>query len=149
MGRDCKKELLFYVVLLLLCFVLEGCDQRPDIEGRYSKTNLSMPEKYKLLDFKSDWGIGESAEDYTLLISREDYKSISKEIERKIFFQNLDTSKFPIQAFTNVTDLKKINETACWYDSKYFYQIFRPDPPIVITIVLEKDSMMSINYDDI
>jgi len=128
---------------------LVACDQRPDIEGRYSKTNLSIPKKYKQLNFKAEWGVGETTEDYTLLISREDYQIISKEIEGKTFFQRLDTSKVPTQAFTNDTDLKKINETACWYDNKYFYQIFRPDPGVVITVVLEKDSLMSINYNDL
>lgn len=139
----------FYILFLLLSLFFVACDQPEDAMGRYSKTNLSAPKKYKLLDFKSDWDVGETTEDYTLLISKEDYQIISKEIEGKTFFQRLDTSKIPIQAFTNDTDLKKINETACWYNNKYFYQIFRPDPGVVITVVLEKDSLMSINYNDL
>lgn len=140
---------LFSIVFLLLSLFFVACDQRPNPKRLLEKTNLSIPAKYKLSDFKSDWDVGETTEDYTLLISKEDYQKISKEIEGKTFFQRLDTSKVPIQAFTNDTDLKKINETACWYDSKYFYQIFRPDPGVVITIVLEKDSLMSINYNDL
>ncbi|HBK83758.1 MAG TPA: hypothetical protein DDZ41_09215, partial [Flavobacterium sp.] len=91
----------------------------------------------------------ETTEDYTLLISKGDYQIIIKEIEEKNFFQRLDTAKTPLSAFDNNTDTKKINETACWYDNKYFYQIFRPDPGAVITVVLEKDSLMSINYNDL
>jgi hypothetical protein len=140
---------LFYNILLLLCLFLAACNQRPDVEERYSKTNLSIPKKYRLLDFKSDWAIGENTEDYNLVISKKDYQRISKEIETKTFFRRLDTGKVPIQAFTNNIDLKKINETACWYDNKYFYQIFRPDPGVVITIVLEKDSLMGIDYNDL
>lgn len=126
-----------------------ACDQRPNPERLLEKTNLSIPEKYKLSDFKSDWAVGETTEDYTLLISKEDYQRITKEIEEKNFFQRLDTAKTPLSAFDNNTDTKKINETACWYDNKYFYQIFRPDPGVVITVVLEKDSLMSINYNDL
>lgn len=134
---------------LLIGLFFVSCNQHPDIEERYSKTNLSIPKKHKLLDFKSDWNVGETAEEYKLLISREDYQIISKEIEGKYFFKRLDTSKIPTQLFTNSTDLKKINETACWYDNKYFYQIFRPNPGVVITIVLEKDSIMKVSYDDL
>lgn len=142
-------KLLLYIIFLLLGFFLAACDQHPNPKRLLKKINLSSPTKYKLSDFKSDWGIGETTEDYTLLISRKDYQIISKEIEGKVFFQRLDTSKVPIQAFSNNTDLKKINETACWYDNKYFYQIFRPNPGVVITIILEKDSLMYINYNDL
>lgn len=142
-------KLLFYIISLLLGFFLVACDQRPNPERILGKANLSIPAKYKLSEFKSDWEVGETTEDYTLLISSEDYQRISKEIEEKNFFQLLDTSKVPIQAITNDTDLKKTSETACWYDNKYFYQIFKPDPGVVITIVLEKDSLMNINYNDL
>jgi hypothetical protein len=137
------------IIFLLLSLLFVACDQNPNPKRLLEITNLSIPKDYKISDFKSDWEVGETTEDYTLLISNEDYKVISKEIERKIFFQRLDTSKVPKQAFTNDTDLKKINETACWYNNKYFYQIYRPDPGVVISVVLEKDSLMSINYIDL
>ncbi len=139
----------FYIIFLLFNCILTNCDQSPNPKELFKKTNLSIPKKYKIFDYKSNWGVGETTEEYTLLISKEEYQKISKEIEKKIFFQQLDTSKVPIPAFTNDTDLRKMNETACWYDNKYFYQIFRPDPGVVITIVLEKDSQMSINYNDL
>ena len=142
------KSLLNVIFFSLILFFV-SCDQPENSIGRYSMTNLSIPIKYKLLDFKADWDVGETTEDYTLIISKEDYQKISKEIEGKIFFQRLDSNKGPIQALTNDTDLKKINETACCYNNKYFYQIFRPDPGVVITVVLEKDTLMSINYNDL
>lgn len=142
-------KLLFHNISILLCIFWVACDQQPDIDGRYSKTNLSIPIKYKLLDFKSDWGVGETTEDYTLLISKEDFQRISKEIEEKNYFQRLDTAKAPSSVFNNNSDTRIIYEIACWYDNKYYYQIFRSDPGVVITVVLEKDSLMSINYNDL
>ena len=139
----------FYKIFLLFNCILATCEQSPNPKEIFKQINLFSPPKYKISAYKSNWGVGETQEDYTLLISQEDYQKISKEIEKKIFFQHLDTSKVPISAFTNDTDLRIMNETACWYDNKYFYQIFRPDPGIVITIVLEKDSLMSINYNDL
>lgn len=138
---------IIYTVLFIL--ILEACDQRPNPEWILEKTNLSTPSNYKLLNFKSNWGVGETEENYTLLISRKDYLIISEEIEGKIFFKRLEINKKPKQAFTNVTDLNKTDETACWYDNKYFYQIFNPNPGEVITIELEKDSLMYINYNDL
>ena len=138
-----------HIVFLLLLCVLAACDQSPNPERIIEKTTLSFPKGYKLSSFKSDWAIGETTEDYTLLISTGDYQKIRKEIEEKSFFQRLDTASSPILAFDNNTDTKKINETACWYDGKYFYQIFNPDPGILVTVVLEKDSLMSISYDDL
>lgn len=126
-----------------------SCDQQPNPEILLEKVNLSIPHKYKLSDFKSDWGVGETTEDFTLIISKEDYHRIATEIEGKIFFQRLDSAITPVVAFDNNTDLKKINETACLYDNKYFYQIFRPNPGEVVTVVLKKDSLMSINYNDL
>ncbi len=137
------------IVLLLLLHALASCEQRPNPERLIEKTTLSLPKVYKLSDFKSDWAVGETTEEYTMQISTDDYQKIRKEIESKIFFQRLDTASSPILAFNNTTDIKKINETACWYDGKYFYQIFKPDPGIVITVVLEKDSLMSISYYDL
>lgn len=142
-------KILLYIISVLLCYFIVGCDQRPTPELLLEKTNIYIPKKYKISDFNSDWAVGEATEDYTLLISKEDYQRITREIEEKIFFQRLDTAKTPLSAFDNNTDKKKINETACWYDNKYFYQIFRPNPGEVITIVLEKDSLMSINYNDL
>jgi hypothetical protein len=142
-------KLLFNIILLLLGFFLVACDQRPNPVRILEKVNLTIPAKYKLSNFKSDWDVGETTEDYTLLISKEDYQRISKEIEGKIFFQRLDTNKVPVNTFINDIDLKKISEAACWYDNKYFYQIFRPNPGVVITVLLEKDSIMSINYRDL
>lgn len=142
-------KILLYIISVLLCYFIVGCDQRSTPELLLEKTNIYIPKKYKISDFNSDWAVGEATEDYTLLISKEDYQRITREIEEKIFFQRLDTAKTPLSAFDNNTDKKKINETACWYDNKYFYQIFRPNPGEVITIVLEKDSLMSINYNDL
>lgn len=138
-----------FIIFLLVNCILLACNQSPNPKELVKKTNISIPKKFRIFDYQSNWNVGETDVDYTLLISKEDYQNISKEIEEKIFFQRLDTSKYPILAFTNKTDLRKMNETACLYDDKYFYQIFRPDPGVIVTIVLEKDSIMMINYNDL
>ncbi|MCD4745718.1 MAG: hypothetical protein K8R58_05415 [Bacteroidales bacterium] len=138
---------IFYIIIGVI--ILTSCNSSPNPERHLSKTNISIPVEYKILDFKSDWSIGESTENYKLLISPNDYKRITGEIRKKAFFQKLDTSKRPIYAIDNNTDMEKNNETACWYDNKYFYQIFKPNPGVLITIVLEKDSLMIVDYDDL
>ncbi|MCX8144193.1 MAG: hypothetical protein N3F62_08080 [Bacteroidia bacterium] len=140
---------LSYIKLIFLLLYFTACNNHPNPESILLKTNLSSPKKYKILDFKSDWAIGESREEYLLTISKEDYQKISKEIERKKFFQRIDSSKVPTLAFDNTTDINKTKETACGYNNKYFYQIFIHDQELVITVVLEKDSLMSILYDDL
>lgn len=136
-------------ILLVICLIMISCEQPPNPERCLLQTNIYVPKKYKLISFKSDWAVGESTEDYTLLISTEDYQRVIREIEGKSFFQRLDTGKFPMQVLNNNTDKNKINEVACWYDNKYSYQIFRPDPGVIITIVLEKNSLMGIYYEDL
>jgi len=138
---------IFYIVIGVI--ILASCNTIPDPERYLSKTSISIPVDYKIIDFKNDWSIGESTENYKLLISTNDYKRITEEIRGKVFFQKLDTSKVPIYSLDNNTNMEKISETACWYDNKYFYQIFRPNPGVLITIELEKDSLMMVNYEDL
>lgn len=128
---------------------MASCNTSPDPERYLSKTSITIPVEYKILDFKNDWSIGESTDNFKLLISTNDYKRITEEIKDKGFFRRLDTCKVPNYALDNNTNVQKINETACWYDNKYFYQIFRPDPIVLITIELEKDSLMMVTYEDL
>lgn len=137
-----------YYIIIGMIF-LSSCKPSPNLERHLSNTNLVIPTEYKILDFKSDWSIGESTENYRLLISRNDYKKIIEEIKGKAFFQKLDTGRAPIYALDNNTNLTKINESACWYDNKYFYQIFKPNPGVLITVELESDSIMIVDYEDL
>jgi hypothetical protein len=107
---------------------------------------LSTLNKYTISNFTSNWAVGDISEDYTLIISKEDYQRIYKEIEMKTYFQKLNTGKIPIQAYNLKSDLTKINETACKYDNTFFYQIFNPKLGLVVTVVLERDSLMQISY---
>lgn len=138
---------LLYILIFSLCLV--ACDPGPDPERRLAKTTISTPSEYKLSDFKYDWAIGETMEDYELVISEVEYKKLVDEITSKPFFQYLDTSKVPIYALDNHTNMKKVSETACWYEGKYFYQIFTPDPGALTTVVLKEDSIMTVSYNDL
>lgn len=138
---------IFYIIIGVI--ILASCNTSTNPESYLSKTSISIPVDYEILNFENDWSIGESTKNYKLLISTDDYRRITKEIKGKSFFQKLDTSKVPIYLLDNNTNMKKVNETACWYDNKYFYQIFIPNPGILITIELEKDSLMIVNYEDL
>ena len=133
-----------------MCYLaLVACKQGSDPNVIIQKTSLSTLNKYTISNFTSNWAVGDISEDYTLIISKEDYQKIYKEIEMKTYFQKLDTGKIPVQAYNLKSDLTKINETACKYDSKFFYQIFNPKLGLVVTVVLERDSLMQISYKDL
>lgn len=140
---------LFYFTFLLFGVFIASCNQEPDLEDRFSKTNLSFPKNYRQLNFKSEWGVGETTEDYILVISREDYLIISKEIEDNRNFQYIDTCIVPIQLQLNDNNMNEKQEAACRFNNKYFYQIFRPDIGVVVTVLLEKDSLMNVSYNDL
>lgn len=129
--------------------LFSSCNQSPNPEQRIAATNISIPKEYKLLSFKSDWGVGETTEGYKLSISQGDYKKIAKEIERKKFFKHFSTRKTPLHLYNENYNLEELAETACWYNGKYFYQIYQPNPGVIITIELEKDSLMHIDYNDL
>jgi hypothetical protein len=105
--------------------------------------------KYKLLEFKSDWDVGETTEEYKLSISKVDYKKITKEIENKKIFKKLINSKRRTHVLNNSTNTKNINESVYSYDNKLFYEIFIPNPASVITVILENDSIMNVIYNDL
>lgn len=139
-----------YLKLLLSSIILfSSCNQRPDPERRIAATNISIPKDYQVLSFESDWGIGETAESYSLLISREDFIRVAKEIRQRKSFQHFSTRKSPKSLYHENYNLEAPAETACWYDGKYFYQIYQPDPGVIITIELKKDSLMNIHYSDL
>lgn len=142
-----KKHL--YIIFYLIVYFITACEQHPNSERILEKTTLSIPKAYKLLSFSSDWGIGETTEDYLIVISKDDYKSIKREIEGKFFFKHLDSNSSPLYVLDLNTDIEKLNEIAYCIGNKYYYQIFRPSLGVVITIVLEKDSLMNINYTDL
>lgn len=138
-----------YYIIIGMMIIISSCKPSPNLERHFSNINLDLPDEYKILDFKSDWSIGESTENYRILISPSDYNKIIEEIKEKTFFRKLDTARVPLYALDNTTNLTKINETACWYDNKYFYQIFNPNPGILVTVELESDSIMIIEYEDL
>lgn len=139
----------FLAYSITLIIFLSSCNTNSDFERYLSKTSISCPTDYRIIEFRSDWAIGESEEYYALQISDKDYKRITNEIKSKTFFTKLGTSNLPKFIIDSISNVKRINETAFWYDNKYFYQIFRPNPASIITIELENDSLMTISYEDL
>lgn len=118
-------------------------------ERRLLKTSIHMPSEYRIIEYENDWAIGESTENYMLLIDTNDYRKIVQGIKELSVFQEHDTCKIPKYVFDENININKIKETACRYSNKYFYQIFRPDPGVIITVELKKDSLMQVIYEDL
>jgi len=139
-----------YRKLLLSGIILfNSCNQRPDPERRIAATNISIPKDYQVLSFESDWGIGETTESYSLLVSRQDFDKVAKEIRQRKSFQQFSKRKSPKYLYHDNLNLEAPAETACWYDGRYFYQVYQPDPGVIITIELKEDNIMHIDYNDL
>lgn len=137
----------FYVIILTcnLCFM--SCEQSPDIKGAFSATTLPMPTEYKILYFKSTWAIGENTESYTLSIPKDDCKKIITHIENNASFQRIDSNEFrPTSLRCTFPD--SIKELVYFYKDKYYYEIFKPHPGIIVIMVLSSDTLF-LEYEDL
>jgi len=110
---------------------------------------LSFPSVYKLVEFNSDWDVGESVETYTLIIPSSEYQRIRMEIENKSFFQYVKNAKSRPTVYLMMSDMKKLTEVAYWFEGEYAYQIYSPDPGAVVTVTLRNDSLLDIGYVDL
>lgn len=139
-----------FSAIFLLLILLIACEPQPKVESRISKTNISIPASFEIIEFSHDWAIGETVEEYTLRISEKDYKRIIEEIKNKPYFEYLDSTEVPESLFNSDADFSKTYEKAYCFEGKYFYEIFMPKPVVsTTTIVLKRDSIMNVLYNDL
>lgn len=131
------------LINLLILIIFISCETSSNVENRLSKTNISVPSKYKITNFENDWAIGEGTEHYELLVSEEDYKKIILQIKKRPSFVEINS----IPILNKIKNYNQIEEKAYSYNGTYYYKIFLPKG-YLISLSVNDNFIMKIYYED-
>jgi hypothetical protein len=132
---------ILFNLLILIIFI--SCETSSNVENRLSKTNISVPSKYKIINFENDWAIGEGTEYYELLVSDEDYRKIILQIKKRPSFVEVNS----IPVLNEIKNYDQIDEKACSYNDTYYYKIFSPKG-YSISLSISDNFIMKLYYED-
>lgn len=144
-----KRLSLFIFLIIISC-----CEQKPDPEYRLNMVDIIVPKEYTINYFDYYSGIGESTEEYELLISQKDYKMIKNQIENLEYFQYHNKEKICKEYIKNKLDSIGLGygyderRIAFYYDGEYYFKALLESPVSYIGVKLKKDSTMWIYYWD-
>jgi len=108
-------KIFIYLIASVILFF--SCDPKPDPERVLLKTSIRMPSKFRIMEYENDWAVGESTENYMILIDTNDYRKIVEGIKELSFFKELDTCKIPKYIRDENININKTKETACRYSN--------------------------------
>ena len=135
-----------YIINILYCLVLVlvlGCDKASDPGRIISKTTLPPLREYSIIASNSGWGIGEDYEYYILCIPPKEYLKIKNDIVAKPFYLPCGSNDARTYSIAKAT-----GESAGSCNQEYYYSIVDSTTGNEVGILLEKDSIMHISYDD-
>ena len=111
-------------------------------------TKLPVPNTYELLNGSEDWAIGESERIYNVQLNKIEYERLVNAISSKRNFIKTDTRPEPLRSTINLSDGLK-QEQAYQHKDGFGYEVFIPEPGLVIFVDLKANGLLHLSYSDL